>query len=384
MHNITAKITVLMFLSIAATVFLLVYLANLQMESHIHHYLLSQHSPGGGLCNSVSGGAEETLLSGIHQSLYAVGALLLFPALFASYLLARSITVPLRKLAAAATDISRGQYGRRVTVEDQGDLGRLSEAFNSMSASLERQLNHRRQFLAAVAHDLKTPLAILRGNLEGMADGLVDPSPANLHSLCEETDHLNRLITDLRDLSLAEAGQLALEKSPVDITGLIVRAANMLEPLCQEKGLALTLRVEADLPSLTGDRRRMNQMLYNLLTNAIRHTPPGGRIAIEAKTAAHSGQSGLEMSVLDTGSGISAADLPHIFDLFYRSDPSRDKRSGGSGIGLAIVKQLAELHGGCVTASSAPGAGSRFTVWLPFHAADVSNTAAKPYDNVRA
>ncbi|HWR39604.1 MAG TPA: ATP-binding protein [Patescibacteria group bacterium] len=368
MHSIAWKIAGLMFLSIVATVFLLVYLANVQMTVHLQEYLQSQHFPDAlRTMGNAAASPEEILLTNIHHSLYGVGALLLIPGLLASYLLARSITVPLRKLANAADDISRGQYGRGVSVKSRSEVGRLAEAFNSMSRSLAGHQKNRRQFLAAVVHELRTPLAIIRGNLEGMVDGMVEKSEENLHSLCEEADHLNRLITDLRDLSLAETGQLTLEKERVDISELISRAANMLEPLFLEKGLLLHLQTAPDIPPLPADARRLNQILYNLLTNAIRHTPPQGTVSVITRISNATDRAWLQIRVSDTGSGITAVDLPHIFEHFYRADPSRDKRSGGSGIGLAIVKQLTELHSGRVEVASTPGQGTHFTLYLPFN-----------------
>ncbi len=358
-----------MFLSILLTVLVLVYLANYQMTVHFRDYLTVQqlgmgaahHGPA---MMTADGTPEQVFLESIHRSLYWVGAAMLIIGLGLSYLLAQSITVPIRKLSAAAAAVGRGHYGRQVSVSTRDEVGRLAEAFNTMSQTLADAAVSRQRFLADAAHELRTPLAIIQGNLEGMAEGVVERSDEALASLCEEADHLSRLITDLRDLSLAESGQLALEKEECDVNQLVVRALGMLEPLSQEKGVTLD-RALGPVPAVAVDPRRINQVLYNLLTNALRHTPAGGRVAVTTGLAAGQGREWLRVDVEDTGCGIGAAELPFVFDRFYRADKARDRRSGGSGLGLAIVKELTESHGGYVEAASEPGRGSCFSVYLP-------------------
>jgi two-component system sensor histidine kinase BaeS len=351
MPSITWRITGLMFLSVLLTVLVLVYLANYQMTAHFRDYLAVQQ-PGmghhGQAAMAAAGTPERVFLESIHRSLYWVGAVILVAGLAVSYLLAQSITVPIRKLSAAAAAIAKGHYGRQVTVPSGDEVGRLTAVFNLMSRSLADADASRRRFLADVAHELRTPLAIIQGNLEGMA----------------EAAHLNRLITDLRDLSLAEGGQLVLEKEATDVNMLVLRAVSMLEPLAQEKGVTLVSE-PGSVPVSVLDPRLINQVLYNLLTNSLRHTPSGGRVTVTTGAAVRQGRNWLRIAVADTGCGIDAADLPFVFDRFYRADRSRDRRSGGSGLGLAIVRELTEIHGGRVTAASEPGRGSTFTVFLP-------------------
>ena len=362
MHSITSRITGLMFLSILLTVFILVYLANHQMELHFSEYLAAQQTGRGMM--AVSGTAEQVFLDSIHRSLYWVGGAILLVGLFASYILARSITVPLRKLSAALASLETGRYGETVQIDSRSEVGKLADGFNRMSRSLAEQVALRRHLLADLAHELRTPLTIIRGNLEGMLEGVVERNDENLNSLREETETLSRMIKDLRDLSLAEAGQLTLEKERTDVRQLIHRAVNMLEPLALEKYVALREDL-AEVPAISLDPRRISQVLYNLLTNAIRYTPENGEVSVSTRLVSHKNKDWLQIKVGDTGCGIAPADLPFIFEHFYRADESRDKKSGGSGIGLAIVKQLTEIHGGFVEVRSEVGKGSQFSVFLP-------------------
>jgi two-component system, OmpR family, sensor histidine kinase BaeS len=360
MHSIVWRITGLMFLAILATVLVLVFLANHQMAMAFQDYLAIQHLPS----SYVAGVPERVFMESIHHSLYWVGGVILLAGLLASYLLATSITVPLRKLSTAVEAIRHRQYGQTVDIASRDEVGRLALAFNDMSKSLERSIELRQRFSADIAHELNTPLAIIRGNLEGMLEGVVERGDEQLNSLYEETVHLNRMIRDLRDLTMAEAGQLALEKAPTDINLLINRAVSMLEPAAEEKSINLVKDLQS-VPWLNVDAGRINQILYNLLTNALRYTPLGGTMTIATGLAWRQDAQGLQITVSDTGTGIADEDLPHIFEHFFRGDKSRDKRSGGSGIGLAIVKQLTEVHGGFVEAASTPGEGSKFIIWLP-------------------
>lgn len=362
MHSITWRITSLMFLSILFTVIVLVFLANHQMELHFGEYLAAQRA-GMGMMSKM-GSAEQTFLDNIHRSLYWVGGVILLIGSFASYLLARSITVPIRKLGAALTALEKGQYGETVVVDSRSEVGKLAAGFNRMSESLAEQVKLRRRLLADVAHELRTPLSVIQGNLEGMLEGVVERSDETLNSLREETEYLSRMVKDLRDLSLAEAGQLSLEKETTDVNLLIQRAVNMLEPLAFERNVSICASL-MPVPVLALDSRRINQVLYNLLTNAIRYTPENGEVCVSTKTISHKNTDWLQLSILDNGCGIAPEDLPFIFEHFYRADMARDKKSGGSGIGLAIVKQLVELHGGFVEVHSKVGEGSQFEVFLP-------------------
>jgi two-component system sensor histidine kinase BaeS len=349
-----------MFLLITLTVFLLLYLTNQQMASLFHGYLANQsHIIAGGL-----GVPEQEFLQSVHQSLNWVGTAIIFVGLAASYALARSITVPLRKLNSGVKAIESGNFKFKVDITSNDEVEHLAAAFNRMTEALETNNRLRKQLLADIAHELRTPLAVIQGNLEGMLDGVVENDKEQLASLYEETVHLNHLIKDLKDLSLAEAGQLSLEKEPTDIGQLAARAVNMVKPLADEKAISLECAFDT-VPLTEVDPNRMSQVIYNLLTNAVRYTDEGGNVCIRTCFERREQLSWVKIIVCDSGQGITEEDLPHIFDHFYRADKSRNRKSGGSGIGLAIVKQLVEAHGGKVRVESMLGKGSCFYVELP-------------------
>lgn len=372
-NSITARITGLMSLSIAATVFLLIYLADEQMVELFQEYLVVQQMemsqglvgqpPGESAVTLVMGPLEKTFLASVHRSLIWVGIGIMAVGLAASYALARSITVPIRKLSRAAEELEQGNLGQTVLVEATDEVGHLAAIFNRMSETLATNTKLRRQLLANIAHELRTPLAVIQGHLEGMVDGVIEPSKEQLSSLHEEAVRLNRLITDLRDLSLAEVRQLALEKQPTDVNQLVVRTVTMLKPLADEKEIEISYALGENLPVVTVDSDRMSQVLYNILVNAIRYSPVKGHVHVI--TALMEEKQWLKISIEDNGPGISPEDVPYVFDHFYRGDKSRDRKSGGSGIGLAIVKQLVENHGGQVNVESVLGVGSIFHVLLP-------------------
>jgi len=198
-----------------------------------------------------------------------------------------------------------------------------------------------------------------------MVDGVIEPSIEQLSSLHEEAIRLNRLITDLRDLSLAEVRQLALEKNITDVNQIVSRALYMLKPLADGKDIRVNCTLDEKLPKIVADAGRISQVFYNILVNAIRYSPAKGIVKVITMVAEMEGRSWLKILVADNGPGIAQEDIPHIFDHFYRGDKSRDRKSGGSGLGLAIVKQLVEIHGGQVAVESKLGEGSVFQVLLP-------------------
>ncbi|MDU2064905.1 MAG: ATP-binding protein [Sporomusaceae bacterium] len=377
LQSITYRITGLTFFIVAVTVLVLIYLANYQMTQLFQEYLVGQQlqmNHGGPMLHSMNGQSgqailmgplEDVFLSSVHQSLVWVGLIILLVALAVSYLLARSITIPLRKLSQAAQQIEQGHLGETVQVTANDEVGHLAVIFNRMSETLAANNQLRRQLLANIAHELRTPLAIIQGNLEAMVDGVIAPNKEQLSSLHEEAVRLNRLIRDLRDLSLAEVRQLVLEKESIDLSQLLTRTVSMLRPLAEEKHLSINLILAENLPQVTVDVDRMCQVFYNILGNAIRYSPSDGEIEVAASLLAEKTASWLKVTVKDHGPGISPEDLPHVFDHFYRGDKSRDRKSGGSGIGLAIVKQLVENHGGQVRVESVAGDGSLFQVLLP-------------------
>ena len=270
----------------------------------------------------------------------------------------------MRKLNLAAQAVASGQYDYQVEITTDDEVGQLAGAFNQMSKTLAENQVLRKRLFADIAHEMKTPLAIIQGNLEGILEGVIEPSSEQIRSLLEETVHLNRIIIDLRDLSLAEAGQLPLEIAKTDINALISRSVQLLHPLAEDKHVALK-QVLGSVPELEVDAGRMTQVVYNLLTNAIRYTPENGSVIISSALVCEKGSEWVRIQVQDTGIGIKEEDLSFVFNHFYRADASRDRKSGGAGLGLAIVKQLVERHQGFVTVSSVLGHGSLFEVFLP-------------------
>lgn len=375
MNSITSRITGLMFLTVAVTVFLLIYLANEQMDEQFREYLVVQHmemrentavgADQNQTMTSVMGLPEEKFLASVHKSLIWVGIAILAAGLLASYGVARSITVPLRKLSRAAEQIAQGNFDQQVPVEGKDEVGHLGLIFNRMAETLAVNTSLRRQFLANIAHELRTPLAIIQGHLEGMVDGVIEPSTEQLASLHEEAVRLNRLIKDLRDLSLAEVRQLVLEKSRIDINQIISRGVYMLKPLADAKKIRVDCELNESISEIVADADRISQVFYNIIVNAIRYSPPGDIIKVMTAQVEKEGQPWLKISVADHGPGIAPEDIPYIFDHFYRGDKSRDRKSGGSGLGLAIVKQLVDIHGGQVSVESKLKVGSVFQVLLP-------------------
>jgi len=313
------------------------------------------------MMRQMMGYPEQQFLSAVYRALTWSAVLAGLVGLLVSTLLTRRITRPLTDLTRAASALTSGNYHTRVPVESQDEVGQLAESFNHLAQALEEQDKIKKHLLADISHELRTPLSVIRGNLEGMLDKVIPADPERLAALYDEALHLNRLVGDLRDLSLAEAGQLPLNMGRVDLNGLIASTAELFAPLAEEKGIQLETRTGDGSLLLKGDEGRLKQVFYNLTANALGHTPPGGAVELETEK----NPEGLLIKVRDTGEGIDPADLPFVFETFYRGDPSRARDTGGSGLGLAIVKRLVEAHGGKVTVSSALGRGSTFTIFLP-------------------
>lgn len=283
-------------------------------------------------------------------------------ALVFTFALSRRILRPVSALTIAAGRLEEGRLDVQVDVKGDDEIAGLARAFNAMAARLGATEQARRQMVTDVAHELRSPVTNLRCTLEAMQDGLAPLDRAAVDALYEETLFLQRLIADLQDLALAEAGRLDLHVRPVDITEIVRRAVT---PLAAAPGARITVDVPGPLPALAGDPDRLEQILRNLLTNARRHTPADGTIAVRMTTSG----SAIRIVVSDTGRGIEAAHLPHVFDRFYRADASRARATGGAGLGLAIVRQLVAAHHGTVEAQSdGPGRGARFVVVLPLSA----------------
>lgn len=280
------------------------------------------------------------------KSMLVAGAI----ALLLGFLLFNQITSPLRAMQKAAERIARGDLKTRVEVGSSDELGDLALSFNDMAENLADAEEQRRQLAADVAHELRTPLAATQAILEGMQDGVLPIDQEQIGSLVAETTLLNRLVEDLRLLSLAEAGRLPLDIQPIAPGDLVRRAAELMQPIAQQQGVNLIADPPGDLPRVLGDSDRLIQVLNNLITNSLRYTSAGGTVTVSAVYSLTSKT--VAFSVTDTGAGIDPRDLPHVFDRLYRADKSRSRGSGGSGLGLAIVRQLVDSHGGAVIAES--------------------------------
>lgn len=319
--------------------------------------LLRQRSPFG------TAGRTDPFLDRINRALLIAaggGAAL---ALLLGWLLSRALTHQLRDLTQATEKIAQGDLGRQVAVRSQDEVGQLASSFNSMSADLARSRDLRRQMTADIAHELRTPLSIILGHTEALRDGVLPPTPETHSLLHDEAIRLNRLIEDLRTLSLADAGELSLNRRPTEPEALLKRALALHAPRLQQNAITLQTDIAPDLPTIEVDPDRMLQVLNNLLDNAARHTPAGGQMVCRAKLTPDTKR--VLMSIVDSGPGIAPDDLPFIFERFYRADKSRQHDSTGSGLGLAIAKSIVEAHGGRLWVESQPGAGATFSVEWP-------------------
>ena len=281
-----------------------------------------------------------------------VGMLAILLSIGASRRLAR----PLSALASAAAAIGRGELEKRVPANDRDEIGALGQAFNRMAEQLELQEKLRRKLFANAAHELRTPLAALRCELEGMIDGIVPVTNQQLHSLNDEIERLSRFLEGMEDLSRAEASLMSIKLQPIFLCQLLSGIVERYVPIFSEKGVTLTLSCGDD-HSVDVDPERLSQIMVNLLGNALKATPCGGMVKVMAARVANE----VEIVVEDTGCGIDPEEMQIIYERFYRG------AAGGMGLGLAIVKELVKAHDGRVEAESRPGEGSRFSVYLPYH-----------------
>ncbi len=333
----------------------------------------------GSMIEPILNPADEDFLSSVNFSIFVTSAAVGLLALVLGSLLFRQITSPLRALSQAAGAIAGGDLSRRVAVSSDDEIGRVSHSFNRMAESLAHADVQRRNLIADIAHELRTPLTLIQGNLEAMLDGVYELTPENVADVHRHSVVLSRLVSDLRDLALAEAGQLRLERKPVVLSDLIARVSESLEVQARQKGVTLKTETPEALPPVEADEQRIAQVLFNLMANALRHTPSGGTITTSAELRAEPPANGrVLVSVRDTGTGIPPEDLPHVFERFYRADRSRARATGGSGLGLTIARQIVEAHGGQIWAQSWMGAGSTFAFSLPLSGPGIPAPAMRP------
>lgn len=309
---------------------------------------------------------EMALLSRLNRVALIQGLIVGGFALLLAFLLAYGLIRPVQALTNAATRLAHGDLSQRVAIKGDDELATLGQAFNHMASSLEQAEKSRRAMTADIAHELRTPLAVQRAQLEALQDGIYPPTGENLTPLLEQNRLLTRLVDDLGTLALADAGQLSLERTATDFLGLIRAVVERFKPQAKARQVEIELTVEKGENSPPGeplqlDPGRMEQVLGNLLSNALRYTPEGGKIDLKYT----SNDEAARLHVHDSGPGIPPEALPHIFERFYRADRSRTRSEGGAGLGLAIARQLVQAHGGSLSAGNNPAGGAEFTLTLP-------------------
>ncbi|GFP26590.1 two-component system, OmpR family, phosphate regulon sensor histidine kinase PhoR [Candidatus Hakubella thermalkaliphila] len=346
-----------------------------------------------------SAGLEKQFLDSIRNSITIVALISLALAIVISLYLARSITRPLQDMIRVTRSISEGDLSQRVRADSQDELGALAQSFNIMANDLAKQEKMRRDLVADIAHEFRTPLTTIRGYVESILDGVKKPDQDILGRIGAETERLTTLISDLQELSRAESGKLSLEKKPVDLNVLVEEVLPKFEkespmhrgaprrmkimlfsresPMHRgaprrmkiglfsreiaEKEIQVETDLDRGLPLALVDERRIGQVLENILNNGIKYNYQKGRVRVSTREEGE----GVRITIADTGQGISSQDLPYIFERFYRGDKSRSRHTGGTGIGLSIAKNLVEAHRGTISVQSQPGQGSTFSVWLP-------------------
>jgi signal transduction histidine kinase len=307
--------------------------------------------------------AQDFLMRTEQFLLYsALGATVI--ALLLGILFSRSLTSPIRELTHATHAMSEGDLSQQVSVRSNDELGELARAFNRMSAELSRSVNARKQMTADIAHELRTPLSLILGHAEAVHDGVLQPSPENFEIIREEATRLEHLVNDLRILSLADAGELSINPQTVEPDRLLQEVASLYQYQTQRKNISIALDIVPGLPAIEVDPGRMTQVLTNIMDNALRHTPEGGRIILAAREM----EDQIELAIQDSGPGLKPEDLERIFERFYRTDSSRQREDaslGGSGLGLAIARSIVQAHGGQLLAESEPGQGLKVIARLP-------------------
>jgi len=315
---------------------------------------------------------ETALLNRINQAAITAGLIAVSVSLLLALLLAYRLLRPIRDLTRAANQLAQGDLSQQVDVHGDDELANLGRAFNQMAASLEEAEQSRRAMTADIAHELRNPLAVQRANLEALQDGIYPLTSENLNPVLEQNYLLNRLVEDLRTLALVDSGQLALEPTPTDLPVLVTRVVDRYRAQADARRVSLNVSTSEHLPLILLDPGRMEQILGNLLSNALRYTPEGGQIDLDTSSP----PKGITMSddldivqiiVHDSGPGIPPEAIPHLFDRFFRGDRARSRDDGGSGLGLAIARKLSHAHGGDLTAQNHPHGGAVFILTLPIN-----------------
>ena len=303
---------------------------------------------------------EEGYLQRSRRSLWLAGLTAGIAAILLSFFLVRQLTGPLRKLDRASRSIAEGKFDERVSILSSDELGRLASSFNEMAASLEASEQVKKRLIADISHELRTPITAVRATLEGLRDGLMEPTQATLTALHDKILLTTRLVQDLHQLALADAGRLSIQPVPCSIESILDTIFETIGVQLEDEDIRLVREIETDLPVIEADAQRIEQVLLNLLTNAIRHTPAEGTILVRAEQRGHE----IQVQVCNSGPGLSESDLQHVFDRFYRADGAWSGDTG-AGLGLSIAKALIEAHGGRIWAENAPDGDACFAFTLP-------------------
>jgi signal transduction histidine kinase len=304
--------------------------------------------------------AERETLARVNQAILVAALLSLAAALVGATVLTAGLLKPVRELTVAARAMAAGDLSRRVVVRGQDEVGELSQAFNHMGESLQQAESLRRDMTADIAHELRNPLSVMQARVEAVIDGIYPPAVEHLQPVLEQTRLLSRLVEDLRTLALADAGQLGLDRQEIDLAGVVARTVAGYQAQAQAAGVELRAHL-AEGVRVEADPGRIEQVIGNLLSNALRHAPPGSVAEVRLEALAQSAR----LEVADAGEGIPAEALPNVFERFYRADRSRSREAGGSGLGLAISRQLIAVHGGTIAAANRPQGGAIFRIDLP-------------------
>lgn len=305
--------------------------------------------------------AENAFFETVNWTLLITAVVAGVAAIALTMILSRRILHPVAALTLAARRMESGDFDQRVQVQASGEIGELSQAFNAMADALSRTEELRQHMVTDIAHELRTPLTNIRGYLEAIQDGVLEANHETVDMLHEEAVLLNRLIQDLQELALAEAGALNIEAQDLALETIVEQTISASLPSAKKKSIHLHSNLPAEVPPVIADQRRVAQILRNLINNAITHTPVQGDVYISADVFPNE----VEITVRDTGDGIETEHLPYLFERFYRADPSRSRATGGAGLGLAIVKNLVEAQGGRVQVNSVKGNGAAFSFTLP-------------------
>lgn len=317
----------------------------------------------------------RTILKDIAKRFLQAGLVALVISIILALLIARSVAKPLQRITSATEEIARGNYDQTLDITSSDEVGRLAASFNTMAREVKTSRQAQRDFVANVSHELKTPLTSIQGFSQAILDGTADDE-VNRHRAVEiisgEANRMSRLVDELLDLARIESGQIEMTHEPVELAKILGACVEKFAPRAREGNIELELDVPALPLIMTGDKDRLAQVFTNLVDNALKHTPPAGKVTIKAQEIKEKPRkpaeiaSTVEITVTDTGPGIPAEDLQHIFERFYQVDKSRAGKDRGIGLGLTIAKQIVEAHGGKISAESVIGLGTKFTVSVPF------------------